>query len=233
MLYGSIVDVVLIIIGSLVGLLLKRIGDRYKETIMQVIGLTVVLIGLQMALDTNNILIVLLSVMFGAIIGEFLRLENVLEKTSNWAAGKFRNTDDTVSISQAFVTASLLFAVGAMAILGALDSGLRGDHEILMTKSVLDGFLSFVLASTLGVGVIFSAVPVFLFQGTITLLATRIEAIIPAAIFQDMIDEITAVGGLLIIAIGLNLLKLTSIRVTNLLPSLVMVVILLYIGYLF
>src|SRR5690606_6065332 len=107
---------------------------------------------------------------------------------------------------QAFVTASLLFVVGAMAIIGALDSGLRGDHEILLTKATIDGFTAFVLTSTLGIGVILSVIPVVLYQGTITLLAAKIETFIPEVLFNEMIVELTAVGGLLIVAIGLNML---------------------------
>jgi uncharacterized membrane protein YqgA involved in biofilm formation len=215
------------------GLFLTKIDDKYKETIMQGISLTVIFIGLQMAFQTNSVIIVLLSMLFGAIIGELLRLEAFLDRIGLFIAGKFASKSESINIAQAFVSASLLFVVGAMAILGALDSGLRGDHEILLTKAILDGFASFVLSSTLGIGVIFSVVPVVIFQGTITLLATYIENLIPTMIFDELLAEITAVGGLLILAIGLNLLKLTKIRVTNLLPSLLLVVVIVYIVHLF
>src|SRR5699024_4009371 len=119
--------------------------------------------------------------------------------------------------------------VGAMAIVGALDSGLRGDHDVLYTKSILDGFSSFVLTSTLGFGVILSIIPVAAYQGIITLLASKIEAFIPDALFDTLLIEITGVGGLLIVAIGLNLLKITNINVTNLLPSMFVLVHLFYI----
>src|SRR5699024_6415033 len=122
-------NVVCIVIGSVVGVFLTKIPDRYKETIMQGVGLTVMLIGLQMALGTESIIIVLLSLLFGAIIGEFFQLESFLNKFGGWIASKFTNQSDDVNVAQAFVTASLLFVVGAMAILGPLDSGLRGDHE--------------------------------------------------------------------------------------------------------
>jgi len=227
-LLGTIVNVISIIIGSIVGMFLTKIPEKYKETIMQGVALTVILIGLQMAFETNSIIILLLSILFGAIIGEFLRLELALDRFGQWIASKFTNQKEDINVAQAFVTASLIFVVGAMAILGSLDSGLRGDHEILYTKSILDGFSSFVLTTTLGIGVILSAIPVALFQGTITLLASKIESIIPAALFDTILAEITAVGGLLILAIGLNLLKMTKIRVTNLLPSLIVVVVLLY-----
>jgi len=232
-LFGTIMNGISIIIGCLIGLFLNRIKEKYKETIIQGIGLTVILIGMQMAFQVNSIIIALLSMLTGAIVGEFFRLEGALNRVGNWIGGKFTNTNDDVNVAQAFVTSSLLFVVGAMAILGALDSGLRGDHEILLTKAVLDGFTSFILTTTLGFGVIFSVIPVVFFQGTIALLATQIENLIPEAIFNDLLVDITAVGGLLIVAIGLNLLNLTKIRVTNLLPAIVMVGVFVFINHLF
>lgn len=230
-LFGTIVNGLCIIIGSVIGLFLTKIRDKYKETIIQGIGLTIILIGLQMAFQVNSIIIVLLSMLTGALVGEFFRLEDLLNRLGYWVGSKFTNKGENVNVSQAFVTASLLFVVGAMAILGALDSGLRGDHEILLTKSVLDGFTSFILTTTLGIGVILSVIPVVLFQGAIALLATQIEKLIPEVIFNDLLVDITAVGGLLIVAIGLNLLKLTQIRVTNLLPAIVMVTIFVYLNH--
>ena len=230
-LFGTIVNGLCIIIGSVIGLFLTKIRDKYKETIIQGIGLTIILIGLQMAFQVNSIIIVLLSMLTGALVGEFFRLEDLLNRLGYWVGSKFTNKGENVNVSQAFVTASLLFVVGAMAILGALDSGLRGDHEILLTKSVLDGFTSFILTTTLGIGVILSVIPVVLFQGSIALLATQIEKLIPEVIFNDLLVDITAVGGLLIVAIGLNLLKLTQIRVTNLLPAIVMVTIFVYLNH--
>src|SRR5699024_8649914 len=140
------------------------------------------------------------------IIGRVIKLEAILNWFGEWVTSKFKNKDNSFNIGQGFVTASLIFGVGAMAILGSLDSGLRGDHELLMTKAVLDGFTALVLTSTLGIGVIFSAIPVFLFQGAVTVSASQIEAIIPSELLHQQINEITAVGGLIIVAIGLNLL---------------------------
>ncbi|HLS67216.1 MAG TPA: DUF554 domain-containing protein [Pseudogracilibacillus sp.] len=224
-LLGTIVNGICIIVGTLIGTFLTNINEKYKETITQGIALTAILIGIQMALQVQSVIIILLSILTGAIIGELLDLEKGLNKIGTWVANRFAMKESNTNIAQAFVTASLLFSVGAMAILGALDSGLRGEHELLYTKSVLDGFTSFVLTTTLGVGVIFSAIPVVIFQGAIALLATQIEKLIPDVLFEQILNNITAVGGLLIIAIGLNILKLTTIRVTNLLPSLVTVII--------
>src|SRR5690625_3109410 len=231
-LFGTIVNGFCIIVGSFLGLLFANLKERYKETVMKGIALTVILIGLQMALKTNSIIIVLLSVVSGAIIGEFFQLEEKMKKIGDLIEKKLSKNKSN-NVSQAFISATLLFTIGAMSILGALDSGLRGDHEILLTKAILDGFASFVLTTSLGYGVIFSVVPVVVYQGTITLLATQIERIIPDIIFNDLIIEISAVGGLLIVAIGMNLLNIINIRVTNLLPAILTLSGIIYISYVF
>ncbi|CDO04843.1 putative membrane protein YdfK [Oceanobacillus picturae] len=231
-LYGTLVNGGLIIIGSILGLFFTKIPERYKETVMHGIGLAVLLIGLQMAFTTEVIIIVLLSLLTGAIIGELLRLEEGLNRLGNWIGSKFTTKNDNFSVAQGFVTASLIFVIGAMSILGALDSGIRGDHEVLITKGILDGFVALVLTTTLGFGVILSAIPVVIYQGAIALLATQIENWLPEAFLNGLIVELTAVGGLLIVAIGLNLLKLTQIRIGNLLPSILTVGIIYSIYYL-
>lgn len=190
---------------------------------MQGIGLAVILIGLQMAFVTEQIIVVLLSLLMGAVLGEWLRLEDRLNQLGKWVGNQLGSKEDDTRVSQGFVTASLIFVIGAMAIIGALDSGLRGDHEVLITKGILDGFVSLVLTTTLGFGVILSVIPVLLYQGSIALLATQIEGIVPKAYLDGFITEVTAVGGLLIVAIGLNLLNITSIRIGNLLPAVIIV----------
>ncbi|GGF17596.1 membrane protein [Halobacillus andaensis] len=232
-LLGTIVNGICIIIGTLLGLFFTKIPERFKETVMSGVGLAVLLIGLQMGFETENIVIVLLSLLSGAIIGEALHLEERLEYIGRVIERRFIKPNQTSTMAQGFITASLIFGIGAMSVIGALDGGLRNDHEILITKAVIDGFVALVLTSSLGVGVIFSVIPVVLYQGSIALLATQINRWIP----QDMLDlfivEMTATGGLLIVALGLNLLKLTKIRVANLLPSLLMVGIILYIAEMF
>lgn len=230
-LFGTMVNGGLIIGGSLLGLFFTKIPERYKETVMHGIALAVILIGLQMALQTEAIIIVLISLLLGAVIGEFLQIEDLLQRLGEWIAGKFSasagNKDSLMS--QGFVTASLIFVIGAMAILGALDSGLRGNHEILITKGIIDGFTALVLTSTLGIGVVFSVIPVILYQGSIALFATQIENWVSESFLNGLIVELTSVGGILIVAIGLNLLKLVNIRIGNLLPAIVVVVIVYYI----
>lgn len=222
-LYGTIVNGVLIVIGSLLGLFFSKIPERYKETVMHGIALTVILIGLQMAMKTEAIIVVLISLLFGTVLGELFRVEEGLNRLGEWMASKFSTSDNEFTLSQGFVTASLVFVVGAMAILGSLDSGLRGNHEILVTKGIIDGFTALVLTTTLGIGVLFSVVPVVFYQGTIALLATQIEKWVPEEFLNGIILELTSVGGLLIVAIGLNLLKIVHIRIGNLLPAILTV----------
>ncbi|RDW16784.1 DUF554 domain-containing protein [Oceanobacillus chungangensis] len=228
-LLGTLINGALIIIGSVLGLFFTKIPERYKETVMHGIGLAVMLIGLQMAIATDQIIIVLLSLLSGAIIGEFIHLEEGLNRLGNWIGSKFTTTNDNISIAQGFITATLIFCIGAMAIIGALDSGIRGDHEVLITKGVIDGFTALVLTTTLGFGVILSVIPVVLYQGAIALFATQIEKWLPEAFLNGLIVEVTAVGGLLVLAIGLNLLKITNIRIGNLLPSIITVGVIYYI----
>lgn len=227
-LYGTLINGVCIIIGSLLGLFFTKIPERYKETVMHGIGLAVILIGLQMAFSTEVIVVVLLSLLTGAIIGEFIHVEEGLNRLGAWIGSKFTSKNENFSVAQGFITASLIFVIGAMSVIGALDSGIRGDHEILITKGIIDGFVALVLTTTLGFGVIFSVVPVVLYQGGIALLATQITKWLPESFLNGFIVELTAVGGLLIVAIGLNLLKITKIRIGNLLPSLATVLLVYY-----
>jgi uncharacterized membrane protein YqgA involved in biofilm formation len=227
-LLGTLINGVCIIIGTIIGLFFTKIPERYKETVMHGIGLAVILIGLQMALQTDNIVVVLLSILTGAVIGESMHLEEKLTHLGKWIESKFNKKAKT-SVAQGFITASLIFVIGAMAVIGALDSGLRGDHEVLITKSIIDGFVALVLTTTLGFGVVFSIIPVVIYEGSIALFATQIENWVPASFLDHFIIEMTATGGLLIVAIGLNLLKLIHIRVANLLPSILTVGIILYI----
>lgn len=232
-LFGTLVNGGLIVLGSIIGLFFTKIPERMKETVMQGIGLAVILIGLQMAFSTEQIIIVLLSLLTGGVLGELINVEKWLDRFGNWLGSKFTTKNEKISVSQGFVTATLIFCIGAMGIIGALDGGIRNDHEVLITKGILDGFASLVLTTTLGFGVLFSVVPVVLYQGIIALFATQIEKIVPEAFLNGLIVELTAVGGLMIVAIGLNMLKITQIRIGNLLPSIVSVVLIFYIYQLF
>jgi uncharacterized protein len=213
-LLGTIVNTVSIIAGSLIGLLFRGgISEKYNRIMMQAIGLAVVLIGVKTALKTDAILIVILSLAIGGILGELLGIEDRLELLGNWI-GK-RLSKDSTGIARGFVSASLLFCVGAMAIVGSMESGLAGDHQTLFAKSILDGISSVFFASTLGIGVIFSAASVFVYQGFITMTASFLgQFLVP-----DVVSQMSAIGGLLILAIGIGLLEIKKIKVGNILPA--------------
>lgn len=231
-LLGTIVNAGLIIIGSLIGNFLSKIPESMKTTVMMGIGLTVVVLGTQMGIQTGNFLIVIISIVLGAVIGEIIDLEKKLNQVGNWLQQKVGRKGKG-NISQGFVTATLIFVIGAMAVVGALDSGMRGDHQVLYTKAMIDGFTAIILTSTLGIGVMFSWIPVFLYQGTIALFATQISAWIPQQVLDLFIVELTATGGIMILAIGLNIMELTKIKVANLLPGLIVVAIIVPIFYYF
>ncbi|NEU32647.1 DUF554 domain-containing protein [bacterium LRH843] len=222
---GTIINGLAIIIGSLFGLLVRNIPEKMKVTIMQGIGLAVFVLGIEMSLNSEQYLIVIGSIVLGGLIGEKVDVERRLNHLGEWIESKIGSSKDG-AIAKAFVTATLIYVVGAMAVLGAIDSGLRGDHSILYTKSMLDGFSAIIFTSTLGIGVIFSAIPVLVYQGGIAILATQINEYVPEALMQAFIVEMSAVGGIMIIAIGLNLLGIIQIRVANLLPSIAIVALL-------
>lgn len=217
-LLGSIVNAAAIIFGSLLGLFIKRIPDRMKNLVTQSISLVIIVIGFTLAIKTNQILIVVFSLSLGAVVGEWLDIESKLDQLGDFIESKFHSKSEG-SISKGFVTSTLLFCVGAMAILGALDSGLRHNHEILYTKSMMDGFLSIILTSTLGIGVLLSAVPVLIYQGFIAIFASFVPNLVTQHLLDSIIAEISGTGGILLIALGLNSLGLVKIKIGNMLPS--------------
>lgn len=231
-LLGTIVNGICIVIGSLLGKLFDDIPERVKETVMGGIGLAVALLGIQMGMKSEQFLIVIFSLVLGGVLGEIWDWDRKLNQLGEWIEKKMGGNKQG-DIARGFVSATLLFVVGAMAIVGALDSGLRGDHRVLYTKSILDGFASIILTATLGIGVIFSAAPVIMYEGGIALLATQIERWVPKEIVDSFIAESTATGGILIIAIGLNMIGVTNIRVANLLPSMIVTALAVSILYFF
>jgi uncharacterized membrane protein YqgA involved in biofilm formation len=222
-LWGTIINAVAIIIGGLIGSGLPRISQGIRNTVMQGLGLAIAVLGMTMAFKSANFLIVIISLVLGGIIGEWLQIELRLQQLGDWlerlVKGGAQSNTNKGSIAEGFVTATLVYCIGAMAILGSIDSGLRHNHDILYTKSMLDGISALIFASTLGIGVIFSAVPVFIYQGLIALSATLITLLVSASDLTTAIANVTAVGGILIIGIGLNILEIKRIHVANLLPS--------------
>ncbi|KQL34740.1 MULTISPECIES: DUF554 domain-containing protein [Bacillaceae] len=225
-LLGTIVNALLIIVGAIIGRFLKNIPENMKQTVMYAIGIAVVVLGIQMGLESTNFVLIIICLVFGGVIGEWIDIDKWLNKLGKYIEQKFGSkTAEGGSIAQGFVTGTLIFVIGAMGVLGALNSGLQNDHELLISKGIIDGFTSIILSATLGIGVLLSAIPVAVYQGAIALFATQITKLIPEAALELFIQEMTATGGIMIIAIGLNLLGLTKIRVANLLPSLVIVAI--------
>ncbi|MBB3111592.1 hypothetical protein FHS18_003660 [Paenibacillus phyllosphaerae] len=222
-LWGALVNGLAIVAGSLAGRLLKRIPEGMKNTVMNGIGLTLIVLGVQMGLKSDSFVIVLLSLVIGAVIGEWIRLEDRFTAAGLWLERRI-GSGTPGAISQGFITASLVFAVGAMAILGSLDSGMKHNHDILYAKSIMDGFIAIVLTTTLGIGVLFSAVPVLLYQGLIALFATQITRLVSDELMNVIIADLTSAGGMMILGIGLNLLGVTKIKVANLLPGIIVVV---------
>lgn len=211
---GTVVNVVAIILGAIIGILIRKgIKDKYKSIIMDGIGVSVVVIGIMGGIKANNIILIIGSIVVGCIIGEMIDIDLKLEHLGNKMETRFGKGDS--NFSKGFVTASLVFCIGAMAIVGSLESGISGNHETLFAKSILDGISAVIFASTLGIGVAFSAIPVFIYQGGITLLANVVKDLLT----PDVINEMSAVGGILILAIGINILGIKKIKVANMLPS--------------
>lgn len=214
---GTLINCITIIVGSTIGLLLRKgMKLSVSQTVMQGIGLCTILIGMSGALKTSNTLLVILSMVIGGMVGSLIDIDGGLQRLGAYAQRKLTHgAPEGSTFAQGFVTASLVFCVGAMAVVGSLDSGIRGDHSTLIAKSVMDGVASIVFASSLGIGVMLSVVPVLVYQGAIALLGTLI-----APFLSDVVvTEMSAVGGLLIVGIGVNMLLDKDIKVANLLPA--------------
>lgn len=223
---GTIVNTAAIIVGGIAGTLIKNgLGKKYKDIVMQAIGLSVIIVGISGALqgiysvvetgklDRLYITMMIASLVVGGIAGELAGVEDKLEHLGKWFQSRFSKGNG--SFSEGFVTASLVFCVGAMAIVGSLEDGLSGDTATLFAKSILDGVAAMIFASTLGFGVAFSALPVLLYQGSITLLA----GVLKPWLTDVVISQTSVAGGVLILAIGFNLLGITKIKIGNMLPA--------------
>ena len=216
MLLGSLVTMLAIFDGCFVGVTLGRfIPERFNAAIVKGIALCVLYIGVEGMLAGSDMLVAILSIVLGVIVGELLDLDGRIYALGDWVERRFAKKQSKTSISEGFVNASLLFCVGAMAIMGALDSGLTGDHSTLYAKALLDGIISVVYASTLGIGVALSAIPIFLYQGAIALGASFLAPYLTEAVILEM----KCVGSILILGLSLNMLGLTKIKVMNYVPA--------------
>lgn len=220
---GTLVNAGAVIAGGIVGMLLnKSLHDRYKTIYFQAVGLFTLAIGISMVYNMQHILIVVGSLAIGSLLGEWMNLEKGAERVSLYLKTKFRIGNDC--FSEGLITAFLLYCIGSMTILGAIQEGTGGSSDLLLTKSLMDGFSSILLASAFGVGVIASAVPLLIFQGGLTLLAMYASSFFSPQIIQGL----TSVGGILLIGLGINILEIKKLRIMNMLPALLVVVLLLY-----
>ncbi len=211
---GTLVNTAAIIAGSLLGMCIRSgIKLNYRQTVMQAVSIAVIVIGLKGALQTTDLLLVIISLAVGSVVGEMLQIEGRLNALGR--AVERRVAAQGEGLAQGFVTCSLMFCTGAMAIVGSLESGLAGNHQTLFAKSILDGMIALLFASTMGIGVLFSAFSVLAYQGLITLGAGVIQPLLSDAVIAQM----SAVGGMLIVALGMNMLEIKSIRVGNMLPA--------------
>ena len=213
---GTIVNCITIAVGCFLGLVAKgKIPERIGDTIMKGLALCTMYIGISGALEGTDTLQMIISIAVGALIGEIIDIDKWLEKLGAFLESKFNKKGKSGSIAQGFITSSLLFCVGAMAIVGSLESGLKGDNTTLFTKSILDGISSIIFTSTLGIGVIFSIGTVLIYQGGIAICAGMLSNVLSTTVITNM----SAVGGLLILGLGLNMLGVTKIKIANMLPA--------------
>ena len=217
---GTLLNIATVLLGGLIGLLFgARIPDPLKSTVISGMGLFTAAMGVQMFLNTENPLIVLGALLIGTLLGEWWRIEDGLQNLGKFLEQRFskEGEDDSNKFVRGFLTASLLFCVGPMTILGSIQDGLKGDYNLLAVKSVLDGFASLAFASTLGVGVMFSTIIILIYQGGISLLAAQLDAIVT----PSMMNELTATGGVILLGLAISsLLEIKKIRVGNMLPGL-------------
>ena len=221
---GTIVNTIAVIIGAAIGMFFKKgIPQKLSDTMMKGLGLCTLFLGISGSLDGQNSLILIISIVVGALIGEGIDLDAKLNRLGNWLENKFKSRDgEKISIAEGFVSASLFFCVGAMTIVGSLQSGLQGNHEMLFNKSMLDFVAAIIFASTMGVGVMLSAVFVLIYQGAITLLAQWVAPVLSDVVIAEM----NCVGSVIIIGIALNLLGITKLKVMNYVPAIFIPIIL-------
>lgn len=211
---GVLVNVVAVIIGGSIGLLLKKgLPERIKNIVLTAVGLSTIVIGLTSAIATQNVLLLVISLVTGGIIGTILKIDFRLESLGKSIEERFDRTNG--GFAKGFVLASLIYCVGAMAIVGSIEAGVQGDNTTLYVKSILDFVTSIIFAASLGYGVIFASIPVLIYQGIIVLLGIQLEPLLT----EEIIIEMSAVGGVLIMAIGLTILEIKKINLGDLLPA--------------
>jgi len=211
---GPLANTATIIIGALIGrFAIRNVPERVSDIILKAIAICLIFIGLSGAMQNNRILLLICSLIIGSVIGELIDIDKGMNRLGKWAESKLGAGDG--NFSKGFVTATILFCTGSMAIIGSLESGLTGSHDILFTKSIIDGILAVVLASQMGIGVLFSSIPILVYEGGMTLGASFVKAWLTS----EIITEMSAVGSLLIAVIGFNLMGVKEIKVANMIPA--------------
>lgn len=214
---GTIINIGAIIAGSLIGIFFNsRIPAKISERAFQAIGLFTIFLGIKLALQSANFMIMIFSLVIGAILGELIDIDKQINRFADWL--KVKISSDNSRFSEGLITAFLLFCMGSMTILGAIEEGLGGKPNLLIAKSILDGFSSIAFASVMGIGVMFSVIPLLIYQGGLTLLA----ALVGERLSELAVTEMSAVGGILLIGLGITVLKIKEIKILNLLPALLL-----------
>ena len=230
---GTIINVATILLGGFLGLLLgNRLSEKVRYTVMMALGLFTLAYGIRLFMDTGNALVVLISMLIGVLLGEWWRIEDGLSHVGVFLEKKFNRKKglESAKFIRGFLTASLLFLIGPMAILGSFQDGLTGDYNTLVIKSIMDGFAAIAFASSLGVGVLFSSLPIFIYEGGLSLLATQLQPIMS----DQVLAEFSAIGGIMLMGIAVSsLLEIKKIRVANFLPGFIVLPLIIWIFNLF
>jgi uncharacterized membrane protein YqgA involved in biofilm formation len=220
---GTIVNVAAVAAGSTLGLIIRnRMPEKITKLVFQAIGLFTLFLGIKMAMATDNLLIMIFSLVIGSILGQWWNIEKQINRFSDWVKGKTKSSNS--KFSEGFLTSFLMFCMGSMTILGAIEEGIGGNPDLLLAKSLLDGFSSIALAAAMGIGVLFSIIPLFIYQGGLTLLASYVQN----SLSSGVINEISAVGGILLIGLGLTILEVKKIPVINMIPAILVAGVMAY-----
>ena len=224
---ATFVNMATVLAGSLLGLWLHgRIRDRYEQTVLTAVGLFTLVLGMKMALEGRSVLVILVALVLGGLAGTAMRIEDRILGVGEAIKRRLPVGGDTGTFAQGFLDSSVLFCVGPMTVVGSLQAGMMGDYAVIFTKSTMDGFMAIILAGALGAGVVFSVITILLIQGGLTLLSSLLAPLLDEAI----LSEVSALGGLLILMIGLNLLGLKKIRTADFTPALILIVLFAWAG---
>jgi hypothetical protein len=220
---GTLINAAAILVGSLIGLVLNaKLPKRFIQIVFQGIGLFTLFIGVFMAMKTNQIFYMVISIVIGGVLGEWLNIEKAINSFGEKIKEKFKSKN--ARFSDGLVTAFLLYCMGSITIVGAIEEGMTGENDLLLAKAVLDGVSSIALSAALGIGVAFSIIPLLIYQGGLTILAAHFGDYFT----EEIITELTAVGGLLLIGLGISILEIKKLRILNLIPSLIIIIIMMY-----